>query len=554
VLGVLVLYSDDPCFFDEEEIALLDGVAADISFALDALDLEEQRCHSEQIQQETLGKIEAILNASPLAIIALDVEGRVTAWNRASQEIFGWSADEIMGLPNPVVPESLRSEAKAIRTRVLLGEVYTGELRRHRKDGKLLDVSLSAAPLRNAERNTIGLMAMYADISERKRLEMQLWQAQKLESIGRMAGGLAHDFNNLLTVMNGHAELLLSRLGKSDPCWSNANEVLNAGMHAADLTHQLLAFSRQQVLQPKIISANAIISGMEGMLRRLVGEDVQLVTALDPTVGGVKVDPAQLQQVIMNLVVNARDASDAGGVITILTRNMKIAGLEATALASGPGEYVALSVSDTGEGMDEETQRHIFEPFFSTKPADKGTGLGLATVWGIVNQSGGHIRLESKPDLGTTFIILFPRVHEEVEPAESVHARPIPRGTGTILLVEDRDNVRQLTSEILTSCGYSVVQARDPAEAIELFQRRGTEFSLMISDVIMPGMSGPVLGEKVRLTRPDLKILYMSGHAGENVFGDRGLGRDAVFLQKPFSVMELAVAVQQILGVGVAEL
>ena len=550
--GTLAIYSSESSFFDDEEIRLLEDVASDVSFAAEAINAEQQRQRAEQVLRETHRQLETIFEASPVAIVAMDPEGIVTAWNRAAEQVFGWAAKEVVGLRNPLFPEQIDaehmdSEYQEILHRILLGTVYSGlERRRKRKDGSWVDVSLSAAPLRDAEGSVIGLISIYVDVSERKRLESQLWQAQKLETVGRLAGGVAHDFNNLLTVVNGHADLLLQHLPPNDPLASNAGEIRKAGQQAANLTRQLLAFSRMQVFQPRVVSVNKTAADMEDMLRRLIGEGVQLTIVLDSDAACVSADPVQLQQVIMNLVVNARDAIGSGGKITVRTGKVAIEPDSQETLHLSPGEYVTLTVADNGIGIDEATQSHIFEPFFTTK--GKGTGLGLSTVWGIVEQSKGHIHLSSELNRGTTFTVYLPQVEGGVPCEERPESKVNAHGTETLLLVEDRDEVRGLTTEILKSCGYRVLEAKSGVEALSICRGYADTIGLVITDVMMPGMTGPELGAQIKSLHPQMKILYMSGYASENVLDDKTLAHSAGFLEKPFSATKLAATVRQILG------
>lgn len=380
--------------------------------------------------------------------------------------------------------------------------------------------------------------------------EDQLRQSQKMEAVGRLAGGVAHDFNNLLTVIRGYCELILGRLRDDEPMKKEVEEVKKAGDRAAALTNQLLAFSRRQFVTAKVVNLNEIISGMDGMLRRLIGEDlIELCTVLDPALANVKVDPGQLEQVIMNLAVNAHDAMPNGGKLIIETTNASIdRGHPLAPFSLEPGEYVSLIVSDTGYGMDEKTQTHIFEPFFTTKEKGKGTGLGLSTVYGIVKQSGGHIEVDSAPGRGARFKIYFPRLEEEVTTADTK-----PAATGgvsgkeTVLVVEDEPAVRFLVQETLRMHGYQVLMARHGIEALLTGAKHMGPIHLLLTDVVMPQMSGPEVAEKLCLARPDLKVLYMSGYPDHPSFGHGGLRDRAVLIQKPFSPHELALKVREVL-------
>ncbi len=380
--------------------------------------------------------------------------------------------------------------------------------------------------------------------------EAQLRQAQKMEAVGRLAGGMAHDFNNLLTVIRGYSELLLGRLGPSDAMRKDVEEVKKAADRASGLTRQLLAFSRRQFIAAKVLDLNALVANMDGMLRRLIGEDmVEFSAELDASTGAIKADPGQVEQVIMNLVVNARDAMPKGGRLTIETTNVTI-GKEASLDAAGvePGSYVLLAVRDTGHGMDAETRSHLFEPFFTTKEKGKGTGLGLSTVYGIVKQSGGSIFVESAPDRGTTFRIYFPRVEQEVlGPTGAVEAIDPARGRETILLVEDEPAVRGLVHETLRLHGYTVLEARHGIEALITSTKYVGPIHLLLTDVVMPQMSGPEVAEKILTVRPEIKILYMSGYPDHPVFDQGGVSRQTGFLPKPFSPPVLTQKVREVL-------
>ena len=386
--------------------------------------------------------------------------------------------------------------------------------------------------------------------------EAQLRQAQKMEAVGRLAGGVAHDFNNLLTVIRGYSELLLGRLGPTDAMRKDMEEVKKAADRASGLTRQLLAFSRRQFIAAKVVDLNALVANMDGMLRRLIGEDiVEFCAELDSSTGAIKADPGQVEQVIMNLVVNARDAMPKGGRLTIETRNVTI-GKEARLDAVGvePGSYVLLAVRDTGQGMDAETRSHLFEPFFTTKEKGKGTGLGLSTVYGIVKQSGGSITVESAPGRGTTFRIYFPRVEQEVQgTAGGVDALDQAHGRETILLVEDEPSVRGLVHETLRLHGYTVLEARHGIEALLTGAKYVGPIHLLLTDVVMPQMSGPEVAEKLLIVRPGIKVLYMSGYPDHPVFDQGGVSRETGFLPKPFSPHVLAQKVREVLdGVKVA--
>ncbi|HEY5027578.1 MAG TPA: ATP-binding protein [Candidatus Angelobacter sp.] len=389
------------------------------------------------------------------------------------------------------------------------------------------------------------------DITKRmyvERSEQQLRQAQKMEAVGQLAGGVAHDFNNLLGIILGYCEVLEERPDLPEPARKMIVQIHNAGTSAKDLTRHLLAFSRRQVLQPVFLDLNAIVNRIDAMLSRLIGDDVALVNLLGRDLGTIKADPSQVEQVLMNLAVNARDAMPQGGKITIKTANAEIDETYARQHPYiNPGSYVKLTVSDTGIGMDKETQSHIFEPFFSTKVAGKGTGLGLSTVFGIVKQSAGVINVYSEPGHGTTFKVYFPRCKEAPVVIQPDEAAPLRGGTETILLVEDSTPLRELTRLLLQGCGYTVLDSGDPSEAIRIAEQHQGPLPLMITDVVMPGLSGPVLAEKLGVARPDTRVLYTSGYADDEILQHGGVGPDCAFLEKPFTRDALVRKVRELL-------
>jgi signal transduction histidine kinase/CheY-like chemotaxis protein len=388
-----------------------------------------------------------------------------------------------------------------------------------------------------------------SDITKRASLEEQLRQSQKLEAIGRLAGGIAHDFNNILTAIMGYSALLQASLEERNPLRQEVDEIKKAVRRASSLVQQLLAFSRRQVLQLKVLDLNAVVLNIQQLLQRLIGEDIELVIITTTALGHVKADPGQIEQVLMNLALNARDAMPQGGKLTIATSNVVIDETFARRhLVSRPGPYVMLSVSDTGSGMDEETQAHIFEPFYTTKEQGKGTGLGLATVYGIIKQSEGSIFVFSEPGKGATCKIYLPRVDEPLTPTESV--KPViaaPQGTETILLVEDEESVRELVRKVLEKNGYTILEARHGENAIEICGRHKAEIHLLVTDVVMPRMSGRELAEKLMISHPKLKVLYLSGYTDDAVVRHGVLESMTAFLQKPFTPDALARKVRDVL-------
>ena len=520
------------------------------------LDISEPK----RVEKELRASNEALnvlIESSPLAIMAIDEQGYVTLWNPASERMFGWTREEAIGRLNPVVPEENIAEFHSLREQVLReGGFSARELRRQKKGGAPIEISLSTAPMRDARGNISGIMSVMEDITERKRIEEALRQsedkfrqAQKMEAVGRLAGGVAHDFNNLLTAIRGYSDLLLHRLDASSPYRKDVEEIHKAGERASTLTQQLLAFSRKQVLQPKVLDLNQVVAGMEEMLGRMIGEDIDLITVLRPDLWSVKVDKGQFEQVIMNLVVNAQDAIDGGGKVTVETGNVYLDD-DYVSLHSvvTPGAYVMLAVSDTGSGMDDETAARLFEPFFTTKEQGKGTGLGLSTVYGIVKQSDGYIWVYSEPNQGTVFKIYFPR-HDSPSSVENPEQLPAdsPRGHETILLVEDEVLVRVLVRDVLTGHGYSVLEAKDGADAMGVAVSHRGPIHLMIADVVMPNMGGPEVAVSLAPLLHDMKVLFMSGYTDEAI-AQRGILRPGTsFLQKPFRLDALLRKVREVL-------
>lgn len=387
------------------------------------------------------------------------------------------------------------------------------------------------------------------DVTERRHLEQQFHQAQKMEAVGRLAGGVAHDFNNLLTAITGYSQLLLSSLPPNDPSRGDIEEIKKAGDRAATLVGQLLAFSRRQTREPKVLDLNGVIRNLESLLRRLIGEDIQFMTHLAPDLGRVRADPGQLEQVIMNLVVNARDAMPQGGRLTISTANVSLSATRARSrYPARSGPHVVLSISDTGMGMSPEVQAHLFEPFFTTKEPGKGTGLGLPTVYGIVTQSGGNIEVETAPGVGTSFRIFLPRVDSPVSPETPRPSGEAGRGSETVLLAEDDQSVRQLVQKILQRGGYTVLEAVDGEQAIQLCCNYPGRIHLLITDVVMPRMSGMDLARQIRALRPDLHVLLVSGHTESGVRRRGVTDPNTIVLQKPFEPDALLRRVRELLG------
>jgi PAS domain S-box-containing protein len=519
-------------------------------------DVTQQR-HHEETARAARDHLTAMVEGSPLPIVGVAPGGEVMTWNRAAETVFGWTAEEAVGRRLLCVPPEKQAEFDEFRSHVLQGHSFTGrETVRLRKDGSRIDVSISTAALHDAQGRAIGLVATYVDISGRKRAEEalrhsqeQLRQAQKMEAVGRLAGGVAHDFNNLLSAILSYSEMVLADLPDPHPSRDDVEQIRQAGLRAAELTHQLLAFSRRQLLQPRTINLNTVVAGVDRMLRRVIGEDIVLRTELTPDLGFARADAGQLEQVLMNLAVNARDAMPSGGMLTLTTANTEVRDADRAGSPELPaGRYVTLSVADTGAGMTPDVQERIFEPFFTTKGPGHGTGLGLSMVYGIVIQSGGHVFVASAPGVGSTFTIYLPAHAADAEAAATPPALPaVHGGSETVLLVEDEDLVRQLTREILRRNGYRVLEACDGMAALALLREHTGPIDLLLTDVVMPRMSGHELVEHARPLRPGMRILYVSGYSEEAIARQGQLTEGIELLAKPFTPGALTAKLRQLL-------
>ena len=490
-----------------------------------------------------------LFQANPHASWVLDTETlRFVAVNDAAIQLYGFSREEFLAMTARDIrpPEDVAAFVESMREQRQSARLTKG-WRHRRKDGSLIDVEVSAQPLEFEGR--AAMLVLVTDVTERNQLEAQYRQAQKMEAVGRLAGGVAHDFNNLLTVITSYSELLLEDCGETDPRRPELLEIRRAAGMAATLTRQLLAFSRQQVLEPRVLDLNDVVTGAEKMLTRLIGEDIRLVTTLAPAAGAVRADAGQIEQVIMNLAVNARDAMPDGGALTLETANVEFTGEYVEGhFPAQRGRYVMLAVTDTGAGMSAETQARIFEPFFTTKEAGKGTGLGLATVYGIVKQSGGFIWVYSEPGAGTTFKIYLPRVDEAAVPERRGQPADALGGSETILLVEDSDPLRDIASRVLERRGYTLLEASDGETALAIAAQHSGKIDLLLTDVVMPEMNGRQLAERLTALRPALKVLYMSGYAGDAVTRRGVIERGMAYLQKPFTPDALARKVREVLN------
>ena len=515
------------------------------------------RKRAEESARNTEERLATILEGSRDAILIED-DGMIVYVNQSSLQLLGYDqSEDLVGkhasvtLP-PDEAERLAESGHRRRRDEMVPSIYQFKVKR--KDGMLVEVegAVSISIVSGKKYITTTMR----DITERKRAEKalreseeQLRQSQKLESVGQLAGGIAHDFNNLLVVINGYSDLMLRGVDQNHPLRSKIEAIKQAGGRAANLTRQLLAFSRKQILQPVVLDLNIVVTNIGKMLQRFIGEDIELSHSLKPALGRITADPGQLEQVIINLAVNARDAMPQGGRLSIETANIELSKEYAChQVVIPPGRYVRLTVSDTGVGMDKQTQEKIFEPFFTTKEVGRGTGLGLSTVYGIVKQSGGFICVHSEQGKGTTFNIYLPRTGEE---AGVFEAKPteaeLTRGTETVLLVEDEAAVRLMTKEILEMAGYTVLDTANGSEALALCEQHEEHISLLLTDVVMPVMDGRELAERLNRLRPKMKVLYMSGYTDDAIVRHGVLNKGVAFLEKPFMPDTLARKVREVL-------
>ena len=514
---------------------------------------EQQKAHEALLAAE--GKFRTLVEQLP-AITYIAQPGPEGPWEYVSPQIetlLGFTPQEWLALAstwwNRVHPDDRERVAEAERVFEKTGKPLRQEYRMVARDGRVLWFRDEAVLLCRAASGPPVMQGVLHDITDQRRLEDQLRQAQKMEAVGRLAGGVAHDFNNLLMVIQGHTSLLAERVAEGSGERRSVDQIQKSAERAASLTRQLLAFSRLQVMQPRVLDLNAVVADMGKMVRRLIGEHIELILRYEPELGRVKADPGQIEQVLLNLVVNARDAMPSGGKLLVETSNLALDAAGAQRMPSlRPGAYVVLTVSDTGVGMNAETQSHIFEPFFTTKDQGKGTGLGLATVYGIVQQSGGHVTVYSHEGQGATFRVYLPCVEEPADRGSGIRPRPsMPKGSETILLAEDETEVRELVREALRRGGYAVLEARDGEEASRLAENYGGSIHLLITDVVMPSLSGPELAARLSSMRPALKVIYMSGYSEFIAAGHGGISPFAYFLQKPFSLELLGRKVREVL-------
>ncbi|HWX53109.1 MAG TPA: ATP-binding protein, partial [Verrucomicrobiae bacterium] len=540
VIGVLaVLAHDENIRYGEAEKDILIFVSQHLAGAI-------QRKRNQEALRESEGRYRGLVQSAVYGMYHSTMEDRFEYVNQALVKMLGYdSEEELLCLKlstdvyvNPEVRKRLVAQHQTTR------EIASGEMSWKRKDGQVIQVRAAGRSRTNESGGTIGFEMIVEDVTERRSLEEQLRQSQKMEAVGRLAGGIAHDFNNLLTVVKGYSELMLQDMQEEHPLRLDVHEIKKAADRAVGLTRQLLAFSRRQMMEARVLDLNAVIVNMDKLLRPLLREDIEQVFVLQPHLGSIKADPGQIEQVIMNLAVNSRDAMPKGGRLTIETSEADVrehADME-------PGKYVMLAVSDTGLGMDENTRRHAFEPFFTTKEIGKGTGLGLSTVYGIVKQSGGYVWIHSELGQGTTFKIYLPRVAASAAAPVKVESAPIIAAAAeTVLLVEDEDAVRALVRVMLERKGYTVLDARDGAEALKICGQRPGKIDLLITDVVLEHMSGRELAEKLVGLRPTMKTLYVSGYTDDAIVQHGVLTSDISFLQKPFDADALVAKVQQLL-------
>lgn len=550
-VGRLSFFSAEKFFFNAEETALAQEIANSLSFALDAQERDRLRREAEASLSASRERLELVLDSTDEGYWDLDLVTGASHQNSRYAAMFGFDPGglnfDFATYESMVHPDDLallRATKQTLRNQ----DTFSVELRvRCRSGAYIWCLCRGKVVARDAEGNPTRMVGTNTDITARKKLEEQFLQAQKLESVGRLAGGVAHDFNNLLTVINGYSALLLTRMNREDALRPMVQHIREAGESAAGLTRQLLMFSRKELFEPRPLHLNETVDEARKMLGRLVGEDIEVITRLWASPDNVLADRNQIHQCILNLVVNARDAMPGGGQLTIETVNAELQVDLPPETDTRPGPYVILSVSDTGTGMDEQTRSRIFEPFFTTKETGKGTGLGLATVYGIVRHSGGFIRVESELNRGTSFRLCFPRTEAAEEPEAVRNGAPQPAVSETVLLVEDQNSLRAFLVQFLTEQGYNVLQAASGTEAFSIAQRHAGPIHLLLTDIVMPGMSGQELARKLCQGRPALKVLFMSGYAGDAV--GRAVGHPAeALIQKPFTGEVLMAKLREVLA------
>ena len=527
---------------------VLDGEPVVLSITHDITTLK----HTEEALRRSEADFRSLVQDAPYGIYRVTLDGRLLQVNPALAKMLGYDSEaELLrrNLSTDIYRDPV-ARAKLLDEYWKKKDYRDVEAEWKRKDGRIITVRLTGRPVHHPGTSDLAYFEVFAeDVTEQRSLERQVMQAQKMEAIGRLAGGVAHDFNNLLAVILGHSEVLTERIEANPKLRSSAEAIHKAAERAAALTMQLLAFSRKQIVEPKLVDANAALTEIEKLVRRVLSEDIELIMKLAPNLARIRIDPGQFDQVLMNLVVNSRDALPNGGKLVLETANVDLDETYARQhLGISPGRYVMLAVSDTGVGMDSSTLSHIFEPFFTTKEKGKGTGLGLSTVYGIVNQAGGHVMPYSELGRGTTMRVYFPSAQPDGPlEAPTSHAQAIPRGTETILLVEDEAALRELTCAILEDSGYHVIEAAGAEEALRRIDGNHAEIAMLLTDVVMPGTGGTELAGRLKALRPSLKVLFMSGYS-DDVIAHRGVFEStATLVQKPFTKRTLLTKIRELL-------
>jgi PAS domain S-box-containing protein len=546
--------------FSGEDERVLMALAAQTGLAYEhSMSLLEIQEHASKLETEieernrAENRFRMLIESAPMGIVIADKRGRISEVNAQALQMFGYGREELFGQSvETLLPERLRTSHEGHRagyhTDPHARPMGLGmELFALRKDGTEFPVEISLGPIETGEELLIS--SIIVDITARKKMEKQLRLSQRMEAIGELAGGVAHDFNNLLAVILGCADAVIDSLPDVHPATKKVEMVRQAASSAADLTRQLLAFSRQQLLQPRVLNLKEVIDNTQGLLRRLIGENIEMMIRLEPSLGCVKADPGQIEQVLLNLCVNARDAMPKGGRLTISGRNVELDdSYRDERLVVVPGRYVMLAVEDTGYGMDRETQARIFDPFFTTKEFGKGTGMGLATVYGIVKQSGGYIWVYSEPSKGTVFKVYLPLVSESAQPIRQIEANPASlQGSETILLAEDSDSLREMAKEYLESIGYCVIECASGKDALQRAKEFDGIIQLLLTDIVMPEMSGPELAAEIALVRPGIKIIFTSGYTDDAITRQGILDPAVAFIQKPYRPKALGRKIREVL-------
>ena len=523
-----------------------------VTHAIEQKRLRIERQQAEAAMMELNTTLNAVIQASPIAVVPLDLEGKPIIWYAAAETIFGWTREEALGRGMRMGTRGAQSRYAELCDRVKAGETVSNiNITARNKEGSDIDLSFSAAPLHNVSGQITGLVVIFADITENRKLQAELLEAQKLDSVGRLAGGIAHDFNNMLTAIMGFSELMTLRCSLDENTRGYVDHIRSAAQKAHDLSQQLLAFARRQQIEPRSVDLNELILGIEMILRRLIGENIELKITQQAELYTVLVDPGQFEQILVNLVINSRDAiqgeSESSGVITIETQNALLDSVYDFRHAdAASGEYVLLSVADSGKGMDEVTRARVFEPFFTTKEDGMGTGLGLATAYGIVKQAVGHITIRSAPGKGTTVQIYLPRTTRLVDAPAKQHTATFAGGVETILVAEDEPAVRDLAVETLTTLGYRVLSASNGKVALSISKGIETQIALLVTDLVMPKLDGIELADRIRRLNPSMKVLFATGYPTPASLSNR-TSYGIHFMAKPYFPTVLAQKVREIL-------